>query len=312
MIRDRYTAEELLFRASKNADDGVTNRVTPETAGWAHLGAETRRLRKGQRFTGKTDGNEAVFVVYGGTLHVRSNRGEWKKVGERPHVFAGMPHALYLPPDSTFDIEATSDVAEFAWATAAASGKFGARHITPEDVHIELRGGHNNSRQINQIVPPGFDAERLVSVEVYTPSGNWSSYPPHKHDTHVADAKGNLLEGDLEEVYCYRFAKPNGWALQRIYTPDRTTDATVVAEDGDIVLVPFGYHPVSTGYGYDCYYLNFLAGSAQTLAATDDPAHTWVKETWTAMDPRVPMVTHRAKSAAPPTFADEDDTLLKS
>ncbi len=103
---------------------------------------------------------------------------------------------------------------------------------------------------------------------------------------------GELLEADLEEFYCYKIAKPGGYALQRIYTDDRALDATVVAHDGDIVTVPEGYHPVSAAYGYDCYYLNFLSGSAQSLACADDPDHDWVKDTWTGQDSRVPMVTH--------------------
>jgi 5-deoxy-glucuronate isomerase len=158
-------------------------------------------------------------------------------------------------------------------------------------VEIEIRGGGNVSRQINKMIPPGFPASRLVVVEVYTPSGNWSSYPPHKHDEHIVDAAGNVLEADLEEVYFYKIDRPEGFAYQRIYTPDRKIDELILARDNHLVLSPQGYHPVVAAPGYNCYYLNMLAGSAQSLAATDDPEHTWVKQTWTEKDPRLPLVS---------------------
>ncbi len=293
-----YTADTLLFKAQlPPGKSGIVNRVTPKDAHWEHLSVEVRRLAKGETWTSETGQTEAVFVILSGVANIASNRGEWENVGRRKSVFAGMPHALYVSRSTSLTVTAADEMLEFAYATAPATTDHPPRLVTPDDVKIEIRGGHNNTRQINQIVPPGFDCERLVAVEVYTPSGNWSSYPPHKHDAHRVAADGQLAEGDLEEFYCYKFAKPDGWALQRIYTDDRSTDATVVAEDGDVVLVPFGYHPVSAGYGYDCYYLNFLAGSAQTLACVDDPAHAWVKDTWTATDPRVPLVTHAMEKA---------------
>jgi 5-deoxy-glucuronate isomerase len=130
----------------------------------------------------------------------------------------------------------------------------------------------------------------LVVVEVYTPGGNWSSYPPHKHDVHRVDEQGNLLEADLEEIYFYKIDKPDGYAYQRVYTDDRHIDAVMMAANHDMVLVPEGYHPVVSAHGYTTYYLNFLAGSAQSLANADDPAHSWVKATWTELDPRLPIV----------------------
>ncbi len=168
----------------------------------------------------------------------------------------------------------------------------------PEDVPIAIRGGDNVSRQINDLLPPGSPVHRLVLVEVYTPSGNWSSYPGHKHDVHIEDADGNLIEADLEEVYYYRIDKPDGYAYQRVYTdegfaaaPGRLSPSTPwsVARDGDAVLVPEGYHPVTSAPGYTTYYLNVLAGSAQSLANQDDPKATWVKETYVGVDERLPL-----------------------
>ena len=123
-------------------------------------------------------------------------------------------------------------------------------------------------------------------IEVYTPGGNWSSYPPHKHDVHNPPA-----EVDLEELYYYKVSHPDGYAIQKVYTPDRRIDATLTVRDGELVLIPEGYHPVVAAHGYDVYYLNALAGSARSMAASDDPAYAWVRETWKETDPRVPVVT---------------------
>lgn len=300
-----YTSENILFRSQGTwKEPGLRNRITPKDAGWEHLSVEIRRLSRGESWTTNTECNEAALVILSGTCSVESNRGSWKTLGRRKSVFEGMPWALYLPRASDLDVRALDDDFEFAYCWVPTDKDFEARLIKPEDCNLLIRGGHNNTRQINEIIPPGFACDKLVCVEVFTPSGNWSSYPPHKHDEHktsTGTAKTNpqetdLQEADLEEFYCYKFAKRDGWAMQRVYTDDRTTDAAVVAQDGDVVLVPHGYHPVCTGYGYDCYYLNFLAGSAQSLAATDDPAHTWVKETWDATDPRLPMVTLEMES----------------
>jgi 5-deoxy-glucuronate isomerase len=139
-----------------------------------------------------------------------------------------------------------------------------------------------------------------VVVEVYTPPGSWSSYPPHKHDVHRVAADGTLIEADLEEVYFYKIDRPGGFAYQRIYT-DATSplhqagypiDAVLIARDNDAVLVPEGYHPVVSAPGYTTYYLNILAGSAQSLANVDDPAHAWVKDAYHGRDPRVPIYTN--------------------
>jgi 5-deoxy-glucuronate isomerase len=288
----RYTAQSLLVPSRLKADGfGVVNRVTAPEAGWSLLGAETRRLREGETFEQDTTAHELCLVVLGGRAAVTSNRGEWPTLGRRENVFEGLPWALYLPPQTQFRVRALGGPLEFAHAWAPSDQSHPPRLVTPDEVRIELRGGRNATRQINSILPPGSPCHRLVAVEVFTPGGNWSSYPPHKHDRHLPAADGSLQEADLEELYLYKLRRPEGWALQRVYTDDRSIDATVTARDGDIVLVPEGYHPVSAAYGYDCYYLNFLAGSAQSLACVDDPAHAWVKQTWDEQDPRIPMVT---------------------
>lgn len=265
--------------------------VTPDSAGWDHLSFAARRLAHGNQWDFETGENELALVVLGGTCQVTSNLDNWREVGRRPNVFAGMPYTLYLPPGTRFTVEAISEQLDIAYGWALANESYPARLVTPAEVEIEIRGGANVTRQINKMIPPGFPASRLVVVEVYTPSGNWSSYPPHKHDEHIVDAAGNIIEADLEEVYFYKIDRPEGFAYQRIYTPDRSIDELILARDSHLVLSPQGYHPVVAAPGYNCYYLNMLAGSAQSLAATDDPEHTWVKETWSEKDPRLPLVS---------------------
>jgi 5-deoxy-glucuronate isomerase len=132
-------------------------------------------------------------------------------------------------------------------------------------------------------MPPAFPAEKIMVVEVYTPSGNWSSYPPHKHDVHAPPT-----EVDLDEIYYYRIDREEGYAHQRLYSQSR--DLTLTVRDGDAVLVRDGYHPVVAGHGYNVYYLNCLAGSARALSNTEDPKHIWVRSTWKEIDPRLPIV----------------------
>lgn len=286
------TARDLLVKPVR-ASDGLITRVSAEQAGWDLLNMEARALQPGRTWTGETGEHEQVFVMLGGIARFATNRGDWDTVGRRPDVFAGMPYAVYLPRRTAWSITATT-ACEIATCWVPTDEDHPARLITPADSQIEVRGGHNATRQINSIIPPGFDCHRLVCVEVYTPGGNWSSYPPHKHDVHV-ERDGEVVEAELEEIYYYKIRQDDGargYAIQRVYTGDRSLDFVAAAHDDDVVLVPEGYHPVSAAYGYDCYYLNFLAGSAQSLANTDDPDYAWVKQTWDAQDPRVPLVTH--------------------
>lgn len=289
----KYDSETILIHSHEPAageSSSVLNSVTAAQAGWEFLNFEVHRLARGARWGRTTEEGELGLVILAGQCNVRSDRGEWQEVGSRPHVFAGMAHALYLPRQSELEVTALTDEFECAVCWVPTDEDHPAQLVTPSEMQVEIRGGNQATRQINSIFPPGFDCHRLVCVEVYTPSGNWSSYPPHKHDVHREDASGNVLEADLEEIYFHKMNRPDGFAVQRVYTADRSLDAAVVPRHNDIVLVPYGYHPVSAPYGFDCYYLNFLAGSAQSLANSDDPELAWIKETWNAQDPRVPMV----------------------
>jgi 5-deoxy-glucuronate isomerase len=211
-----------------------------------------------------------------------------------------MPYALYLPPGTAFEVSTLSSELDLAYGWCRGGGDYPAQLVTPEHVAVEIRGGGNATRQINSLIPPGFGCHRLVAVEVYTPPGSWSSYPPHKHDVHRVDSSGAILEADLEETYFYKIDRPDGYAIQRVYTADRRLNEVLVARTDDVVLVPEGYHPVASAPGYTTYYLNFLAGSAQSLANSDDPAHAWIKQTWVEKDPRVPVVTLEMERSAVP------------
>jgi len=292
----QYTAENILVCPTADANDpDLILSITPETAGWDQISFQARRLSAGNAWSFSSGENELAIVILSGAFSVMSNRGEWRGI-ERQDVWSGAGTAVYLPRGTEFTVKAERD-SEFAVTWVATDEDHEPRLIQPQDVPISVRGGDNVSRQINDLLPPGSPVHRLVLVEVYTPSGNWSSYPPHKHDVHIEDEAGNLIEADLEEVYFYKIDRPEGYAYQRVYTGENSPlhragnpiDALVKAENNCAVLVPEGYHPVVSAPGYTTYYLNVLAGSAQSLANQDDPQYTWVKDSYQSVDPRLPL-----------------------
>lgn len=293
----QYDVKNLLIRPETGpADADLILNITPERAGWEFISFMARRLAAGRTWSFSTGGNELALVNFTGRYSVKSNRGEWKDIGGRANPFTGGAHALYLPRNTDFTVTA-EESGEFAAAWVPSEEDHAPWLIHPHAVKSGIRGGDNVSRQINDLLPPGSPVHRLVLVEVYTPGGNWSSYPPHKHDVHAAAEDGTLLEADLEEVYFYKFDKPEGYAFQRVYTgadsplavAGAPIDAVLMPEENCAVLVPEGYHPVTSAPGYTTYYLNVLAGSAQCLANRDDPRYTWVKHTYRHEDDRLPL-----------------------
>lgn len=258
---------------------GEWEQVSPGSAGWRYLHFGVRR----GAFAAETGEVEVALVPLGGRCVVEAEGERWE-LGGRASVFDGMPWALYLPRETAYRVEGDSEV---AICGAVCERRREPVLVTPDDVEIEVRGAGNATRQINHIVRPEFPAERLLVVEVFTPAGNWSSYPPHKHDEDHAPA-----EVVLEETYYYRTADPAAWAFQRLYSPPRRVDDSVVVRDGDLMLVPWGYHTTAAAHGYDLYYLNALAGDRRSMAAADDPAYAWVRGAWSELepDPRVPLV----------------------
>jgi 5-deoxy-glucuronate isomerase len=264
---------ELLLQA------GEWTQVTPESAGWRHLHFGVRPAP----FASATRDVEIALVPLAGRCRVEAEGESWE-LGGRESVFAGMPWALYLPRETSYRVEGD---AEIAICGARCDRRREPVLVRPEDVEVEVRGAGNATRQINHIVKPEFSAERLLVVEVFTPSGNWSSYPPHKHDEdHPPD------EVVLEETYYFRTAEPEAFAVQRLYSPRHGLDLTATVRNGDLLLVPYGYHTTAAAHGYDLYYLNALAGDRRSMAAADDPALRWVRAAWAELepDPRVPLV----------------------
>jgi 5-deoxy-glucuronate isomerase len=263
----------LLLRA------GEWQQVTPESAGWSHLYFGVRTAP----FAAATGEVEIALVVLGGRCLVEAAGESWQ-LGGRETVFGGLPWTLYLPRDTSYRVEGD---AELAICGARAQTEREPVLVRPEDIEVEVRGAGNATRQINHIVKPDFPADRLLVVEVFTPAGNWSSYPPHKHDEDRPPG-----EAVLEETYYFRTAAPEAFAVQRLYSPRHGLDLTETVRDGDLMLVPYGYHTTAAAHGYDLYYLNALAGERRSMAAADDPALHWVRGAWDGLepDPRVPLV----------------------
>jgi len=251
---------------------GVVTDITPSNAGWRYVGFQVRHLRKGQTVDVAFSGREACVVVMAGAADIEAGGQRFEHVGGRSSVFEdAAPGAVYAPASVPIRITAATD-AEVALCTAPGSGGGTARLIAPDHMSQETRGTGTNQRFVRNILPENEPAESLLVVEVITPAGHWSSYPPHKHD---ADRPPE--ETQLEETYYHRLDPAQGFAFQRVYTDDRTIDEAICVEDGDVVLVPRGYHPVGAPHGYRLYYLNVMAGPKRRWIFHDDPAHAWIK-----------------------------------
>jgi 5-deoxy-glucuronate isomerase len=278
--------QESVVRARKlgPGESGELVGFTRESAGWEWMSFKVTRLQPGQQAEWHTGDEEMVLLWLGGVSLTDWGEGE-QKVGGRANVFEGLSWSLYLPTQHSVKIQAET-VCEIAECRVPSTARLAPRLITPGDVLTSPRGGENASRQIVEVIAPDFPADKLVVFEVYTPGGNWSSYPPHKHDEHKPP-----VEVDLDEIYYYRIKDPRGFALQNLYRGDASKDSLLKLHDGDVVLVRDGYHPVVAGPGYDVYYLNFLAGTARTMTVTEDPQHVWLRSTWKEIDNRLPLVT---------------------
>jgi 5-deoxy-glucuronate isomerase len=275
--------QKLLYRSSRvpPGRTAAALNLTPRALGWDRIHFAVRHLAAGSVWSGLSRDEERCLVLLRGEFDV-TWAGASHRIGPRVDVFLGYPHAVYLPAHTPFRIVAPV-ACEIAEARAASKRALEPRVIRPEDCGYEIRGGGNATRQIVDILPPSFPADRLLVCEVFTPGGNWSSYPPHKHDTDDPPR-----EVDLEEIYYFRYRDPNGYGFQRVYTQRR--DDTLRVTHGDVVAVRDGYHPFVTAYGYDAYYLNVLAGNRRSMAASDDPRYAQFRREWPPPDPRLPLV----------------------
>lgn len=282
-------ARRLLRRAAAPGPDGVIVAVDPASAGWTYVDFTAYRLRDGKAVVRAADDRERLVLVLEGRAAVRVGEHSHGVVGSRASVFDGPPPPVVLvAPGAAVEVVAAGE-ALVVVAGAPAGEVERSAVVSPDDVLVEARGSGNTARRIHHLLPPTAEAGRLIAFEVFTPGGNWSSYPPHKHDT-----EDPPVESRLEEVYFYRFARPSGFAFQRVYTPDRDLDECLAPGDGDVVLVPRGYHPVGAAAGYDCYYLNVMAGPSRAWHFTTDPDHAWLMD-W---DPTAPREAAREEALA--------------
>ena len=290
-----------------SADFGVD--VDDSVAGWSHTALKVAELRREETVTVPPGPWEYAVVPLAGAARVRASGPDGEHTADlagRASVFSGPTDVVFVPAGSTLSVTGTADSSRIALcgarvARGAAAQSF--RHLRREEVPVELRGAGTASREVrNFAVPDVLAADSLIACEVVTPGGNWSSYPPHKHDQ---ERPG--VETELEEIYYFETqvegaaaggavppgADPVGY--QRVYgTEERPIEVLAEVRTGDVVLVPHGWHgPATAPPGYDLYYLNVMAGPGRTRAwlICDDPAHGWVRETWTGqpVDPRLPL-----------------------
>ena len=263
--------------------------LTAEEAGWDYCGLHVLDLSPGESRSLDLEGLEAAVVPLAGACRVETE-GESFELAGRSSPFAEITDVAYAGGGS--EISVTSEGGgRFAVATARADRPGRPFQMGAEAISVEVRGAGQATRQINGLLSadvPG--PQRLIVVEVLTPEGNWSSYPPHKHD------EWGEGEVPLEEIYYFEISSPDGFGFHRTYTKDGEIDETVTVASGDLFLIPRGYHgPCVAAPGYDMYYLNVMAGpdEERRWLITTDPDHAWVWKAWEGVpqDPRLPMTT---------------------
>jgi 5-deoxy-glucuronate isomerase len=261
----------LLAKAAPQGREIVN--VTPERAGWTHVGFTALRLRAEEVESIDTGARELCLVVLTGTVTVTVDGVKHANLGSRASVFEEIsPAAVYVPEGKQVRLLAQTD-AEVALCTAPSdSASREVRVINPDTMRRSTRGKGTNTRYVCDILPHDDPtAAHLLVVEVMTPASHSSSYPPHKHDVEQPP-----IETQLEETYYHRLNPPQGFAFQRVYTDDRSLDEACAVENHDVVMVPRGYHPVVAPHGYDLYYLNVMAGPHRLWVFKNDPAHEWM------------------------------------
>ena len=268
---------------------GTVLEITPQSVGWRYLSFRVLALGPSETVEADSGGEEiaivplagAGWIAFGGERHALARRD----------VFSQKPTVVYLPPGTAYQVGGdaagraggTDGVAlEVAIGGAPATGRYPARVYAPGELPSFSRGGANVSRGVTATFDPTFPSERLIAYEILTPSGNWSSFPPHRHD-------GRFGTTYHEESYYYRLSPADGFAIQRIYTRDTPLDVSISAADGDLVLVHEGYHTVAVAPGTNAYYLNFLAGDTKPVTQLNDPAYAWIADDWTGRPIPIPL-----------------------
>jgi 5-deoxy-glucuronate isomerase len=253
--------------------------VTPKEAEWRYLSFRVLALEPGQTQRFNTEESEFVVVPLSGEGFCAFGEEEFSF--SRRSVFEELTDIYYLPPRSNFSLRAAKSI-EVAIGGAPAEGKLPARRISKDEIKTSVRGDANVKRGVSALADSDELTERLTVYEIHTPSGNWSSFPPHRHDTRDNSSYH-------EETYYYRLRPENGFAIQRIYTRDTDLDVAIPVQNGDLVLIHEGYHPVVKAPGTNAYYLNFLAGDVRKITAINDPEYDWVSQNWAGNPITVPM-----------------------
>ncbi|MGM3175571.1 5-deoxy-glucuronate isomerase [Dickeya lacustris] len=262
---------ELLSRYHAPDAQGRIQHITPQRAGWRHVGFEVYQLSTGAVLTLPAVAQERCLVLVGGLASVRTPQAYFADIGERMNPFERKkPWSVYVTAGECVTVQAQTPL-ELAVCAAPGLGTYPTRLIAPSDVAAEARGSGRNRRFVHNILPEDKAADSLLVVEVYTDEGCTSSYPSHKHDV-----DNPPQETWLEETYYHRLNPPQGFCLQRVYTEDRTLDECMAVYDRDVVMVPRGYHPVATLAGYDSYYLNVMAGPVRQWRFSWEQDHQWI------------------------------------
>jgi 5-deoxy-glucuronate isomerase len=261
------------LRVRPKGKTGKVHDITPNSARWSYVGFALHRLDIDGTASGEPMSDEVCLVLVSGKARISVDGRDLGELGERMSPFEGEPYAVYVPAGSRWDAVATTPLELAVCSAPGIRGVYTPRVIAPGTNPQFARGKGSNTRLVTNILPETDPAHSLLVVEVITPAGNSSSYPPHKHDT------DNLPhESFLEETYYHRLNPPQGFAMQRVYTDDRSLDEALAIEDGDVTLVPKGYHPVATMHGYDLYYLNVMAGPHRTWKFHNAKEHEWMLE----------------------------------
>ena len=279
--------DKIYIARGSSGDQAFDLVITPESAGWTYSGLKVLTLPPGGTHTWPTETDELLVLPLTGSATVTVD-GQTFDLHGRRSVFSRVSDFCYAPRDAAITVASASG-GSFALPSARCTRRLEPRYGPAEAVPVELRGAGQASRQVNNFCSPeAFDCDKLIAVEVLTPGGNWSSYPPHKHDQTRDD------EAELEEIYYF---ETPGLGYQRVYgTPGRPIDVLAEVRAGVVVLFPHGWHgPSMAPPGYDLYYLNVMAGPQPERAwrFCDDPAHAWIRGTWAgqAVDPRLPLTS---------------------
>lgn len=256
------------------ATTGKIHDITPDSAGWGYVGFGLHKLKAGETAAEATNDREVILVLVEGKAEISAAGHSFGEMGDRMSVFEKTPpHCLYVPGQSDWDAKATTDCV-LAVCSAPAMGDYPAQKLGPDGIELTPRGKGQNERFINNIAMEGRDvAGSLLVTEVFTPAGNWSSYPSHRHDE---DDYPRMTY--LEETYYHRLNPEQGFGIQRVYTDDGTLDESIAFKNGDVVLVPKGHHPCGAPYGYELYYLNVMAGPMRKWRFENDPDHDWIAQ----------------------------------